>query len=929
MVRHPTDPITSGERQHPRISLAILQSILQGDNIFSGLDMTATATIRFARPGVRAPVFVVTSASTPPWALVEMLDSGDRTASGEIIFERTFDDVSQGAHQYKIRIGHDQWILEEDKEIATDESGNRNNVVHSELKFNHTVSPIPDQVPGPVSRSPDAAMQAKPNTTHQGQTGKDDQEPERREHRQDSAQLSHTPVSTAAIKLGEQSPAANGNERQNLEVSTPASAVGFGRNKSVRSEPHVEPGTEEQRRVPLFSHEYSGSEVVAPDLPEKSPRRAIEEESNQSSTDQTGSEVGIITSPEDEFNDPHLPQELQQQQGSPRDELDNAPRLPHETGPDARSGSSIGDDDELSSAPLMSHEAGPSADCPGGEAVTDELSNAPLFSHEAETSAASPTISKPGGVERGPLMAPETDGTYDESGDSGSPSGALSGFGSTPSSPSESDFASPRIGGRDTRRHLSPEQKAILRRRRRGMVIETSSVSSGDGASELDRAPLLSHEADLSPQTGSSNDSAGELDRAPMMSHEANTDDAVNELDRAPVLPHEADLSRGRSEDASTAGDSGVASAFSRGMAASMDDGDNDEAPLLPHERPSPVRETSNGELFRETGQLPVMTYRGPNSPPVFVRHTASSLWKARSNSSSLPHSLPRSDEEDENLNDPSLEPFPTARQHIFERVATISQHLPEDETMPSPSGLHSPAIMSQACSSVDLVPVGSHSSLQRINEDVVMEGDEDGEEDVALGSPVMELSFRTNAGSAPAPTDDFVIDDFPTPMPQRRRGNYFGPDNDEQDQGQEQVGDREQQFGSSEADERTLVGSVYGHDGASERDSSAPSARRRWTPDALAQPARPLNPVLTNPTIPQRRQIFPWEFVDEQNEIDLQTALVNTPPQQRVYRSPLYLRAWRRLFAQHGFLSVAAVCGALAAAVWSWWWFRGGSLYG
>jgi hypothetical protein len=117
---------------------------------------------------------------------------------------------------------------------------------------------------------------------------------------------------------------------------------------------------------------------------------------------------------------------------------------------------------------------------------------------------------------------------------------------------------------------------------------------------------------------------------------------------------------------------------------------------------------------------------------------------------------LPRTDAEDENLADPSLERFPTRREQILDRVASIGLHLPEDQTIED--HIHSPvgSVLSQACSSVDLVPVKSYTSLASVPE--ADNSDEEDEDADSLPSP-MVMTFGSTSTT-------FAKDPHKTPMP-------------------------------------------------------------------------------------------------------------------------------------------------------------------
>lgn len=306
---------------------------------------------------------------------------------------------------------------------------------------------------------------------------------------------------------------------------------------------------------------------------------------------------------------------------------------------------------------------------------------------------------------------------------------------------------------------------------------ETGSSPGGAGI-ELDHGPLMSHEAELSNESKD----FSELDQAPLMSHETGLSSEskdFGELDNGPLMSHETELPESNisSHPPGSAHFLTVHYGLSKGQGPRDIQGDDveggtfdparaptfsrevpqeelednevgfDDVPLLPHERSSFTSATSErSDGVSSEVSFPTFSERAAGASPIFGRRSGSGLFRARSNSSNLPHSLPRSDEEDDNLNDPSLEAFPTSREQIFARVATIGSHLPEDEAVPSPNNMHSPpfSVVSQACSSVDLAPISSHLSLRAIAEDAVMEDDE-GEEASDLPSPVLEISSRAS----------------------------------------------------------------------------------------------------------------------------------------------------------------------------------------
>ncbi|KAL6910556.1 P-loop containing nucleoside triphosphate hydrolase protein [Trichoderma evansii] len=89
---------------------------------------TVPYTVTYRRPGTEPPLFLAGTFTTVQWGLQEMGCSRDE--GGEYVFEsRVF--VEPGReYQFKFKAGQDgPWVLDEDRTIATDEAGNRNNVL--------------------------------------------------------------------------------------------------------------------------------------------------------------------------------------------------------------------------------------------------------------------------------------------------------------------------------------------------------------------------------------------------------------------------------------------------------------------------------------------------------------------------------------------------------------------------------------------------------------------------------------------------------------------------------------------------------------------------------------------------------------------------------------------------------------------------------
>ncbi|KAJ4355749.1 uncharacterized protein N0V89_003769 [Didymosphaeria variabile] len=323
-------------------------------------------------------------------------------------------------------------------------------------------------------------------------------------------------------------------------------------------------------------------------------------------------------------------------------------------------------------------------------------------------------------------------------------------------------------------------------------------------------------------EDSSDEDGVGELDRAPTMSHEAADDHSsssseLDELDTSPTLPHEVGNS---SESNVLTGSDGACSEWRPTVITNMDTrhitgagdalgstdrtnsfsserlreafktrifgstrrpmlsrdafGENDidfgGAPLLPHERTDLLPDGPNcDDPSSKGGGRRQRTDDIPGFPP-FARRATSSIF--RSERSNLPHRMPRSDEDDLDLRDTSLEIFPMDREEVISRVRDIGNRLPED-LVPSPIGeVSSPAIVSHSGSSVNLAPIRTSStmSLRSIREDA----SEDGDQQIQLASPVLMLASRVP--KLPSPSSPILIpkgEDLLTPMPRDPRAEY------------------------------------------------------------------------------------------------------------------------------------------------------------
>jgi hypothetical protein len=341
-----------------------------------------------------------------------------------------------------------------------------------------------------------------------------------------------------------------------------------------------------------------------------------------------------------------------------------------------------------------------------------------------------------------------------------------------------------------------------------GDVINTPSEpeeTQHDDADELLQGPLLSHETGFDIVSGelengnclphevdSDNGDADELTNGPLLSHETglsgvtgiDDSDGEDELDAAPLLPHETGSQRHRYSGNTTNSEYFEDEDTSEPSLYRYGDDNNDyptrtlwsnEAPtfthqeqgghdysteevhLLPHERDEVL---DDSEHSMDDGPFllharPNYGYETDTAREIFGGIGRPGIFRARTSSSSLPHRMPRSDAEDEDLHDPSLERFPTNREQILDRVATIGLLLPEDETIED--SVHSPvmSIMSQACSSVDLAPVKSYTSLASVPE--ADDSDDDNGDVESLPSPV-----ELNLGRVPR---GFAKDPYATPI--------------------------------------------------------------------------------------------------------------------------------------------------------------------
>jgi hypothetical protein len=289
----------------------------------------------------------------------------------------------------------------------------------------------------------------------------------------------------------------------------------------------------------------------------------------------------------------------------------------------------------------------------------------------------------------------------------------------------------------------------------------------------------------------------GDLDRGPLMPHEidnsSSNNTGVDELYSSPMLPHEvASASKidppagadGASSERNATGCSDADTASERSKARRIINGEDDllstsktnsfasdrlreafktrifgatrrptlprdtsgenefdlgGAPLLAHERTGLLQDRSSSDCLNSKGgnlRQPIIEIPDFSS---FSRRASSTIF--RSQRSNLPHRIPRSDAEDTDLRDPSLEIFPMERDQLFGRVRDISNRLAEDQVQSPTGSLDSPVLVSHSGSSVNLGPIRSTStmSLHSIREDA----SEDDNSPSQIPSPVLMLASR------------------------------------------------------------------------------------------------------------------------------------------------------------------------------------------
>jgi ATP-dependent RNA helicase MRH4 len=120
-------------------------------------------TITYNKPGTVPPVFLAGSFSDPQWQLQEMECISDQneghTFQSEVMLEPGQD------YQFKLRIGHDTWVLAENYPTATDDSGNENNVVRAQKPAEEQIAPAGIDTPE-IKLNPATQSNVTPSETN-------------------------------------------------------------------------------------------------------------------------------------------------------------------------------------------------------------------------------------------------------------------------------------------------------------------------------------------------------------------------------------------------------------------------------------------------------------------------------------------------------------------------------------------------------------------------------------------------------------------------------------------------------------------------------------------------------------------------------------------------------------------------------------------
>ncbi|KAF2270172.1 hypothetical protein CC78DRAFT_574297 [Lojkania enalia] len=626
LVRAPSDPTSKSVQR--RRSFASFRTALSTSAVRPNDSMAGHATITFSQPGVQPPVFVVTSISSQPWETLEMNADGKKSASGDLVFTRQFANVPEGDYQYKIRIGDGHWVVDESKDSATDDWGNRNNVLHVRPPEKRaSVSNAQGIRQDSVVQHSDDVVQSEPVLSKPPQADE----------------------AASVLARGD-----NGFERDSRRVEElPSVPVPFTVVESVEDKTRPEYGLIEHETLPEDASKRTAD--AEPDIKTTIPQSPVEAKHEQPPALSVPTLVVEKTHDEPAWGDDFgehassaqkLAHEQRAADASPDEVVDLSKRE-----------ASILDED---TAPLFRHESFNAHNA--NQATTEPHLHMDTIEEEPVRSSTNQTLSqlpKPPSINES-----EKAETHDEE--------SLDELENGPLLPHET------------------------------------------GLDELEKGPLLSFETGLSHQEidvdvdADADEDGVEIgnDRhySALNSYEE-VEDGHNDLDRVPTFPHE-ELVR---------------------------DEFGSEIPLLPHERASIDASISSGS---EASDIPRIEHE-PISPFSNASgRRGSSLFADRVRTNSLPLTLPRSDEEDEDLLDPSLEAFPAERDAILARVASIHSELPPDETR-EVDHLHSPglSVASQACSSSISLPLSS--SLKAVVEEESSEDDSSSE----LPSPMLNTT--------------------------------------------------------------------------------------------------------------------------------------------------------------------------------------------
>ncbi|EUC37203.1 hypothetical protein COCCADRAFT_1796 [Bipolaris zeicola 26-R-13] len=405
---------------------------------------------------------------------------------------------------------------------------------------------------------------------------------------------------------------------------------------------------------------------------------------------------------------------------------------------------------------------------------------------------------------------------------------------------------------------LPPSMDTIDEESTPSSADHTSSGDAMDTPSELDEGdelnlvPLLSHETSVghesnglanvplfAHETETGNHHANQV---PLLSHESNLpDDAAvttdsdggDELDRFPLLAHEGKSSAYKGSGIVAKGNH-LEDEGSHLDKPHSNHGDDGDAPLLPHEREAETADHAGSVSSQDYAPFPTekqsaFGYETEGAQNLFGGPGRYDFFKTRKNSS-LPHRLPRSDAEDEDLNDPSLERFPTNRDLILQRVASIGADLPEDEATHEHPCSPQPSVFSQACSSVDLAPVKSYTSLASVPEADDSDEEDDEQDTHDLDSLPSPIYIGKNYLRVSNPPSGFARDPNATPVinASKQLGDIMqAKDEDSADHAKEPI---------SEAK------STNGYDGAQNESKSTNTLR-----DAISLPTKATTPPPTS----------------------------------------------------------------------------------